>query len=235
MKLRQVDPFLIQLSRYGIFNCQLVREEDGMTLVDTCQQGSAGAILQSVGYLPAEIRRIVLTHAHLDHLDSLDALAQQIPEVEIIVSKREARLLEGDFSLDPEEPQAIIRGDFSPCVAKPTRLVEEGDRIGSLQVIATPGHTPGSMALFDPRNGAVLAGDAFQGKFGLMVAGMLNPLFPFSAFATWDKPSALASAIKLRSLRPAILAVGHGPVFKKPLQLMERAINHAQKTCLACA
>ena len=70
-------------------------------------------------------------------------------------------------------------------------LVEEGDEIGSLKVIATPGHTPGSISLYDEKSGVVIAGDAVVTKGGLFVTGEFRFTFPFPAFATWDAETAL--------------------------------------------
>jgi glyoxylase-like metal-dependent hydrolase (beta-lactamase superfamily II) len=45
----------------------------------------------------------LLTHAHFDHVTSLDALVAELPDVETAIGLREARLLEGDFELEPNE------------------------------------------------------------------------------------------------------------------------------------
>ncbi|HMN27900.1 MAG TPA: hypothetical protein PKE45_07055 [Caldilineaceae bacterium] len=56
------------------------------------------------------------------------------------------------------------------------------------------------------------------------MSGTVQWLFPFPALATWHRPSALASARRLRSLAPTRLAVGHGDVLEEPLAAMDRAI-----------
>ena len=56
--------------------------------------------------------RIALTHAHGDHIGSLDELAAALPGVEVLISARDARLLAKDKSLDPGEPQAKLRGSY---------------------------------------------------------------------------------------------------------------------------
>ena len=96
--------YLIQLTRYPLLfpvNCYLVREDDGLTLIDAGLPGSAVAILNAAHGLDLPIRRIVLTHAHGDHLGSLDALYQQLPEAEVLVSARDARFLAGICALTP--------------------------------------------------------------------------------------------------------------------------------------
>jgi glyoxylase-like metal-dependent hydrolase (beta-lactamase superfamily II) len=215
---------LTLLPRLFPVNCYLVREDDGLTLIDAGLPGSARAILAAARALGQPVTRMVLTHAHMDHVGALDELRKLLPAAELSVSARDARFLAGDMSLDSTEPQTKLRGAYVTMAARPDRLLGEGDRVGSLQVIPAPGHTPGQIALFDPRDGSLVAGDAFQTRAGLAVSGTLRPLFPFPAIATWNRPAALASARRLRDLSPARLAVGHGEVLEAPLAAMDVAI-----------
>lgn len=210
-------------------NCYLVEEQDGLTLVDAAMPGSSYEILQSADTIGKPITRIVLTHLHHDHVGSLDELKQAIPQVPVYISSREARLLAGDYTLDPGEADTPIRG-IIPKELK-TRAdfhLREGDKIGSLLALAAPGHTPGSMAFLDIRSKSLIAGDAFQTEGGIAVSGQLRPLFPFPARATWNKQTALESAVKLRGHHPSLLAVGHGEMLKQPCAEMDRAIEEAK-------
>ena len=222
--------YLTQLTRLPhVFpvNAYLVREEDGLTLVDTALSRSTGSILAAARDLGQPIVRIAITHAHGDHVGSLDALHEALPAAEILVSARDARFLAGDRSLDPTEPQSKLRGSYVEVRTRPTRLVTPGDRVGSLEVIAAPGHTPGHIALRDTRDGTLIAGDAFQTAGGLAVSGTVRLLFPFPAMATWDRPLALATARELRALEPTRLAIGHGAVLEAPVAAMDRVIAEA--------
>ncbi|HEV2580927.1 MAG TPA: MBL fold metallo-hydrolase [Ktedonobacteraceae bacterium] len=216
---------LFQLTRLGAINCYLVREEDGFTLIDTGMSGQAQAIMQAAQKLGLPIARIVLTHAHVDHVGSLDALHEALPDVPVAISERDARFLTGDKSLDAAEPQVPLRGGYPICKTKPTLLLHEGDRIGSLEAIATPGHTPGHLSFLDTRDRAVIAGDAFQTLGGVAVSGTFILLFPLPAMATWHKGLALASARKLLAAQPSVLTVGHGRMLSNPQTAMERAIR----------
>ncbi len=232
MKTTTISNNLVQLTRLPrLFpvNCYLVREEDGLTLIDTTIPGSTKSILAAASALGAPIVRIALTHAHYDHVGSLDALHAALPNAEVLVPARDARFLAGDRSLDPGEPQVKLRGSWKTCTTKPTRLLMPGDRVGSLEVIAAPGHTPGHVAFLDLRDRALIAGDAFQTLGGIAVAGIVRPLFPFPAMGTYHAPTALASARTLRALEPSRLAVGHGRVLEAPLAAMDQAIAVAQR------
>jgi glyoxylase-like metal-dependent hydrolase (beta-lactamase superfamily II) len=156
---------------------------------------------------------------------SLDALHAALPGAQVAISERDARFLTGDKSLDPSEPQVPLRGGYPICTTKPELLLHEGDRISSLEAIATPGHTPGHLAFLDTRDRAVIAGDAFQTLGGVAVSGTFKILFPLPALATWHKGLALQSARKLLALQPSVLTVGHGRMLRDPQVAMERAIR----------
>jgi glyoxylase-like metal-dependent hydrolase (beta-lactamase superfamily II) len=216
-----------RLSKLGFVNAYLVEEDDGLTLVDTMAPGGQKKILAAAEKLGAPIVRIALTHAHGDHIGSLDALAEQLPGVEVVISGRDARLLAKDMTLDPGEADDKLRGSYPGAKTRPTRTVEAGERIGSLEVVASPGHTPGHVAFLDTRDRTAIACDTFQTRGGMAVSGKLRPLFPFPALATWHKPTALASARTLRELEPSRLAVGHGDVVESPAEDIDRAIADA--------
>jgi glyoxylase-like metal-dependent hydrolase (beta-lactamase superfamily II) len=214
-----------RITRLGMVNAYLVRE-DGLSLIDTMLGGSAGKIIARAEVTDAPIVRILLTHAHADHIGSLDALKERLPEAEVIISTRDARFLAKDMSLDPEEPKDKLRGGYPGAQTKPNRTVDPGDRVGSLEVIAAPGHTPGHVALLDSRDRTLYCGDAYSTLGGVATSAKVNPLFPLALF-TWHRPTELQSARALRALEPARLAPGHGTVVESPLEAMDRALVRA--------
>ncbi len=230
MKLTAIGSYTSQLTRWPLLfpvNVYLVAEEDGLTLIDTAVGGSANQILAAAGEIGTSIVRIALTHAHGDHIGSLDELHRLLPEAEILTSQRSARFLSGDLEPDPQEGK--LRGSFTAISARPTTIVSPGDRIGSLEVIAAPGHSPDQIAFLDTRDHILIAGDAFQTRGGTAVSGTVRPLFPFPAMATWNKEVALQTARELRRLSPRHLAIGHGPVLTEPNTEMDRAIAVADR------
>jgi glyoxylase-like metal-dependent hydrolase (beta-lactamase superfamily II) len=219
---------LVKLTRLGMVNCYLIREHIGFTLVDTGLPGTGRQILTAAKEAGGAIRRIALTHAHGDHVGSVAALAGELPDVEVMISARDARFLKGDGRLDPGEPQAKPRGSYPTVDLEPTRLLEPGERVGSLEVVASAGHTPGHVSFLDTRDRTLIAGDAFQTLGGIAVSGVLRPRFPLPALSTWHKPTALESTRRLRALDPARLAVGHGRVVESPGAAMDGAIAAAE-------
>lgn len=215
----------------GLFpvNCYLIEESDSLTLVDAALPYSAKKIVQVAKKINKPITRILLTHAHDDHVGALDKIKQLLPNVSVYISSRDARLMSGDTTLDPNEPNTPIRGGVPKNLkTRANILLQDGDHIGSLIAIAAPGHTPGSMAFLDTRTNTLIAGDAFQTRGGMAVTGHLQPLFPFPAMATWNKELALQSANKLLNYSPSLLAVGHGKMIKQPEKAISSAIKKAR-------
>ena len=220
-------PNLTKVTKLGMVNAYLVGEDDGLTLVDALIPRSAKQIVEAAAGLGAPIVRIVLTHAHGDHIGSLDDLARQLGGVEVLISARDARLMAGDKSLDPGEEKGKLRGGYPGAKTRPTRTVAPGERIGSLEVVAAPGHTPGQIGLLDTRDRTLICGDAYSTLGGVATAAKLNPRFPLPALASWHRPSALETARALRALEPARLAPGHGKVVDAPAAAMDAAIARA--------
>jgi glyoxylase-like metal-dependent hydrolase (beta-lactamase superfamily II) len=229
MKQIEITPEVIQLTRLGLVNCYLVREDDGLTLIDTMIPGSTGAILDAAYALNRRLRRIALTHVHSDHVGSLDGLGDKLAGIEVAVGRRESRLLQRDFHTEPKEPHAKIRGGFPKVQTIPSVLLNDGEMYGSLLVVASPGHTPGHIAFFDTRSGTLIAGDALVTIGGLRVSGDASAAFPIINWATWHKPTAVDSARRMLELQPNTIAVGHGkPITQNAAAALQNAIRHAE-------
>jgi glyoxylase-like metal-dependent hydrolase (beta-lactamase superfamily II) len=211
-------------------NCYLIEEEESLTLIDAALPYSVKGIMNAARSIGKPISTIILTHAHDDHVGALDHLKKQLPNVPVYISVRDARLMNGDYTLDQEEDQSAIKGGVPKKLkTRATDLLKEGDQVGSLTAIETPGHTPGSMSFLDNRTNVMIGGDALQSRGGIAVAGDIKPLFPFPALGTWSKKTALGSAKKILTYQPELLAVGHGELVSNPVKAIEEAIFNLER------
>jgi glyoxylase-like metal-dependent hydrolase (beta-lactamase superfamily II) len=226
MKITAETANLYRLTQFNMFNCFLLREANAFTLIDTNFPGSANAILRAAASLGLPITTIALTHAHFDHVGSLDPLAQALPSAKIVIGEREERLLRGDFSLDPGETGKALLG-FKRVRSPAHRVLRDGDQLGSIRVIASPGHSPGHIAFLDVRDNSLPAGDSYMTQKGVIAAGFYSLFFPLPAWFSWNCALAAVSAAKLAALKPTLLAVGHGPCVAAPSAQMAQAAQLA--------
>lgn len=210
-------------------NCYLVEEPQELTLIDAALAMGWRDILRAAASIGKPITRILLTHPHADHVGALDYLKAALPHAPVLMSERDSALLCGDLSLRDGEEASPIRGGFVKGLkTRADTFLKDGDSVGSLRVLFTPGHTPGSLSFYDERTKALIVGDALQTRGGMAVAGDKRFWFPFPAAATWSPHRAIESAKRLNELDVRYLATGHGNVVENPAPSIAHIIHRAE-------
>jgi glyoxylase-like metal-dependent hydrolase (beta-lactamase superfamily II) len=144
-----------------------------LTLVDTLFEGDARLVLDALrrlGRSPADVKRIVITHGHRSHLGGLATLKRATGatvhahrwEADIVAGERRAQAV----SIVPRQSLRLIpfqlglwldRPRHAPCPVD--ELLDEGDAVGPLQVMHSPGHSPGHLTFWWPERRFLIAGD----------------------------------------------------------------------------
>lgn len=123
----------------------------------------------------------------------------------VLVRGQEAALVDCGLGSRVDEIGAVLGA--AGTSGRLLRPVADGEEVFGLQVVDTPGHTPGHIAVFDTDSKVLVAGDAITSTLD----GLQGPMREFTA----DMSTAEASVRKLAALEPQVVLVGHGP----PVQL----------------
>jgi len=138
-------------------NCYIVGSEESRQGIIIDPGDDAAAILGRVADLGLDIKMLVLTHGHIDHVGALKAV-KEATGAEMAIHADDAKSLRG---LRGVLQSIIVPGLFYPLPPPPERLLRDGDSldVGGLhfEVLHTPGHTPGGICLLG--EGVVFSGD----------------------------------------------------------------------------
>jgi glyoxylase-like metal-dependent hydrolase (beta-lactamase superfamily II) len=214
--------------KVGVVNVYLIQEEP-LTLIDTGPQmrEALEALregLARLGHRVADIRRVIISHAHADHF----GLARTIVEesgAEVYIHRWDAPsvLQTTDHSQQlkragtPKETVEQLRKiyaevkQYSPHLDR-VEILEDEDEIpferGSLRVIHTPGHTPGSICLFREGNRSLFSADTVIKHITPNPVLNPDPIDPRRRFQSLGEY--LVSLARIKALAPTLVQSGHG-------------------------
>jgi glyoxylase-like metal-dependent hydrolase (beta-lactamase superfamily II) len=208
-----------------IANPYLIFEPEGLTLIDTGLPGSQKKILNYLserGYAAKDLTRIIITHSDMDHVGGLAPL-KRASGARVYASAVEAEAIAKGVSSRPIRPgqwrrrilMAVLGRFFKPDPVSVDEILSDGQTInvlGGLQVLATPGHTPGHISLYSPSTGILFVGDSIVSRDSGLVGSL-----PAN---TWNQELAAASVKKQAALGARVVCSGHGPVVQDAVHKM---------------
>jgi len=237
----------------GPVNVYLIAE-DPVTLIDTGPKTKEAAAalregLRNAGFLTADIRRIVLTHAHEDHCGLAKSLRDEAKNAEVLVHDWETGHRIG--RLEHEEHRALlVRAGVSDNEIAGMRRIYEHVRLygdsfaegeyraltdneelqfasGSLKVVHTPGHTPGSCSFVREADRTVIAGDCVLKRITPNPVLSPDPIDPAKRFHSLAEY--LVSLARLRTFAPTLVHGGHGDSVNDYDELFNRYVRAIQQ------
>lgn len=210
MNITQISEHIWKLGIWMIVPIQVwvVKENDGVTLIDTGIELMAGGILRFLRELDAgPLKRILLTHAHPDHVGAIEKIRQQYP-VPVFLHTREKPYAEGELPYPRRKKSKIFikPGTVTELEELKGKLVP----LGSLVPYHTPGHSPGHVVYYHEQDNVLIGGDLFT-------TGKNKLKRPISLF-TGNMEEAIRSASIIQILKPRLLSVSHGRDLNHPDQ-----------------
>ncbi len=200
-----------------IANTYIIVDSDGLTLIDTGLPGSHKKILAYIsdrGFSAKDLVRIILTHSDIDHVGGAATL-KRLSGARVYASAIEAAAIAKGTASRVIRPRSlsrrlfmsVARRFFRPEPVQTDVILTEGQLLpvlGGLQVLTTPGHTPGHISLFSRSTGVLFVGDSIVSRdTGLVGSVPAN---------TWDSEQAADSVRKQAALGARVVCSGHGPV-----------------------
>ncbi|WP_028973200.1 MBL fold metallo-hydrolase [Spirochaeta cellobiosiphila] len=207
----------------------IIYNDNDLVLCDTGYPNQEDQIekeLNRLGFSLKDITKIIITHHDHDHVGSLKAIKDKYNTITIISSENEAMYIENqrkslrlsqaiEYNKTLDEEHANFGRQFVTYLksiksCKVDQKVEEGDYIiPGLQVIATPGHTPGHLSFYDENSETFIAGDSLAIEDNKLV--IANPEF------TLDKEGCIQSINKIAKMEPKKIICYHGGVMEGDL------------------
>jgi glyoxylase-like metal-dependent hydrolase (beta-lactamase superfamily II) len=188
----------------------------GDVLVDAATRHAGGRILRQLR--GRNIRTHVVTHAHPDHQGASHQVCEALG-IPLWCGERDAAAIEDGKIMErqPRHPINVLIGRAFPGPAHPVaRRLNEGDQVAGFEVLDTPGHSAGHIALWRAGDRTLICGDVFTNMDTITgIPGLHEP----KPFFTPDPRTNRDSMRRLAALEPELVLFGHGRPLRDPAKL----------------
>jgi glyoxylase-like metal-dependent hydrolase (beta-lactamase superfamily II) len=237
----------------GPVNVYLIAE-DPLTLIDTGPKTKEAIEalrtgLRAAGYLVSDLRRIILTHAHEDHCGLARSVRDEAKNAEVFVHEWETGHRHSRLEYE-EHRMLLVRAGVPDNEIEVMRRMYQGVRkyadsfadnectplwddtelefeTGSLRILHTPGHTPGSCSFLREADRTVIAGDCVLKRITPNPVLSPDPIDPSKRFPSLAEY--LVSLARLRTYSPTLVYGGHGEPIQDYEELFHRYFKAVQK------
>ncbi len=210
----------IYLGRFGIKVFLLEASDGSLILVDTGLPDSGQKIIKyinSIGKSVTDIKYILITHTHIDHIGSAAEL-KKMSNAMLGVNEKGIKFMDGTAGIQFPQTKNIkdiktklmlmvmkvLAPVMKPKFVKPDMVLKEGvfpqQMHLNAKIVETPGHTPDSVSIYLPDSKTIIVGDTLFGKGDKLVLPQIYD----------DYISLLSSVKKIRDLNPDLICVSHG-------------------------
>lgn len=205
----EIVPGIHRIDRIRGANCYLIVNEAGTLMVDTGMPGNGNRIInyiKAIGKKPTDISYVVLTHADIDHIGSA-AEIKKLTGAKLAIHAGDAPILSGKIGLKTiRGPLGLLFKLMAHVIrfnsVEPDIILGDNMDIAGFKVLHTPGHTNGSICLYQPGK-IIFVGDALKSDSNG------NPRLPSKNLSA-DFVQAKASLIAIAELEFDSLFPGHG-------------------------